>query len=598
MVAVREVDLSVFGIRIPDKKVGMVILQPFLQLGATEPFRLEESVRPRQLLALRRTLEIARMPDHGEERTSFTVIPEYSIPGLEGVETITSTMLTSQWPLNTIVMGGIDGLTVDEYSDLCAQSNTTVDIANRPSTVQGSEWINCLVLWVKAQDGSVHKWVQPKLSPAWIEQGCSYQHMYRGKSVFLFKCNFENGVRCRFLALLCFDWVGANSDGPVMPQVLSAINDLAGEDQVHLHWIFVLQNNPAPSHHTFLTRINNVLVQQDSFPKVRRGEACVLFGNTAGSELPGASAAYGASALVFSPVAPMSIVDTCHPTYSGRSERYRKTKTISTCRDSLLREGGACIHSLSHNVPAFMSTDAANRASSLERASVHPWLANALNDPRVPSGPVPCTVKWVNDALDKVDVVHHPNVASELAAAAPPAHAANVSAIRRGSGPGLFHCVDCATCSKDESFKDPDFWDSPQKEALETLMNTLDIIRIGYAPINVLGESSHCNFSSETGPVDVVVVRGESHEEFEDHVLKRVFPKARHRLLLVTRDKNNRQRRKRDHKITQVSGSTGEGVKITEQAIIRLGFADVQDCFEAATTIAEARGALDAKLVA
>jgi hypothetical protein len=65
MITVREVDLTPLGLRFPNTRVGMVLLQPFLQLSDTEPFKSMDAAKARQLEALERTLAIARACDDG-----------------------------------------------------------------------------------------------------------------------------------------------------------------------------------------------------------------------------------------------------------------------------------------------------------------------------------------------------------------------------------------------------------------------------------------------------------------------------------------------------------------------------------------------------
>jgi hypothetical protein len=36
-------------------------------------------------------------------------------------------------------------------------------------------------MWVKDANGSLERWIQPKLHPAWPEMNISHQHMFRGK---------------------------------------------------------------------------------------------------------------------------------------------------------------------------------------------------------------------------------------------------------------------------------------------------------------------------------------------------------------------------------------------------------------------------------
>ena len=126
-------------------------MQPFLKLTG-EPFRCEPRHKAEQLTALERTLTIAKAADHGAEKTHFTVIPEYSIPGLDGIERIESLLLDHSWPIGTIVIGGTDALSKADYAALCDKNGTSVDVPNIPCKVRNGEWVNCCIMWVKVAE--------------------------------------------------------------------------------------------------------------------------------------------------------------------------------------------------------------------------------------------------------------------------------------------------------------------------------------------------------------------------------------------------------------------------------------------------------------
>jgi hypothetical protein len=238
MVHVEEVDLAALGIRLPTHRVGMVAMQPFLALTAAEPFRCQLDRRAAQLAALERTLTIAKAGDHGAGKTHFTLIPEYSIPGPDGIARIEGVLRDPTWPPGTIVIGGTDALSKTEYAALCAGADTFVDAeTNGPDRVEASEWINCGLTWVKTEDGLLRRWLQPKLAPAWPEQNITHAHMFGGGSVFLFRCLFESGSPCRFFSLLCFDWIGIVDGHRIPGQVLTAIPPQ--EQEKSLSWVSI-----------------------------------------------------------------------------------------------------------------------------------------------------------------------------------------------------------------------------------------------------------------------------------------------------------------------------------------------------------------------
>jgi hypothetical protein len=166
----------------------MVIVQPHLLLTAVEPYRCAAQAKPRQLAMLSETLEVARAVRHGASKTHFTVFPEYSIPGPEGIALVETALQAPNWPNGTIVIGGTDALSKAEFTSLANTPGTHLDVTNNNlARIAGNAWINCGITWVKAENGTVERWLQPKLSPAWPERNVHYQDMFHGNSVFIFK---------------------------------------------------------------------------------------------------------------------------------------------------------------------------------------------------------------------------------------------------------------------------------------------------------------------------------------------------------------------------------------------------------------------------
>ena len=191
MVSIENVDLRPLGVEIPADRIGIVVAQLFVTLTNKEPFVATDASAAAQLAAIRRTLEISKARPHGRAKTHFTLFPEYGIPGLPGVAIVDGALNAADWPNGTIVMGGLTALTKGEYTTLLAMANTTVNVAtNGAAQVKASEWVNCSVFWVKAADGVVYKWVQPKIYPAWPELKVNYKNMFRGSSIFVFRGNW------------------------------------------------------------------------------------------------------------------------------------------------------------------------------------------------------------------------------------------------------------------------------------------------------------------------------------------------------------------------------------------------------------------------
>ena len=128
MEAMKVVDLFELGVRLPKEHVRMVVAQPYLADGVLthqEPYRVTDEAKERLSERLNRTIDVA-----GQERAHFTVIPEYSVPGLDGITAIEGRVASDAWPAGRILIAGIDGLDKDEYASVVENCDTYVDDVN------------------------------------------------------------------------------------------------------------------------------------------------------------------------------------------------------------------------------------------------------------------------------------------------------------------------------------------------------------------------------------------------------------------------------------------------------------------------------------
>ena len=338
-----------------------------------------------QLAVLTETLAVARTAAHAAPKTHFTVFPEYSIPGVKGVTLIDAALTAGDWPTSTIVIGGTDALSKEEFTALANAANTHLNTgSNGLARIAANEWINCAITWVKSADGTVERWLQPKLSPAWPEQNVPYQDMFHGKSIFTFKGPLDNGTQYRFSTLVCFDWIASIDSQKPWRWVVDGLRQQAAQahaDEVSLSWFFIIQRNRKPSDDTFLTEVAGFF-DQTAFPVVRRERACLVFANNAGSAAPGRADLYGCTSLVFSRQTLFSD-PTCHATFCNGGMRFRSSTLLSAYRDVLFRERGACIHSFSQVNPNSVNAGAAGKTIALEHAFVFPL--NGIPEPRAPA---------------------------------------------------------------------------------------------------------------------------------------------------------------------------------------------------------------------
>lgn len=595
MVHVETVDLSPLGISFPSDAVGIVAAQPYVELSAAEPYRCRESARAKQLQMIRDTLEVSRAASHGAAKTHFTLFPEYSIPGLQGIALVQAEMSLPTWPNGTVIIGGTDALLKEEFATLAAEDRTFFDItSNGLAGIAENAWINCCVIWVKDQAGIVSRWLQPKLEPAWPEQNVSYQDMYHGNSAYVFKGVLENGVPFRFCTLVCFDWIGSRAQKKLWEWVLSEVDlqAAAAGGLLPLSWFFVIQCNKKPSHYAFLNEVIRFF-DGTQIPRVQRDRTCLIFANSAGMASPGRADNYGNSALIFSPSALFGKPN-CRPTFSSGGEPYRSSQILDGYSDYVFREKGACVHSFLQVNPASVPFGAASKTIAIQSPWVYPLYGNA--DPRSPGGSVPACVKWVNDKLDDIPSLGARYGQTALAGACQTAHLELVDSLRTASPQSLSTSIELAQAEFEGA--DVDSWGDSQHDAFMHVVDTLVILAVAGGNPKFTGGDSHATVTIGGRAVDVQAVLGATHEACADHSKSRTRS-ARRPVLVVSRDRDNNRWLARTGSFLERHQRLDEEPRITEPAaVMHLGFRQLLDIFQQAANEATAGNALNDALTA
>lgn len=611
MIHVETVDLSQRGITLPWERVGMVISQPYLpnsSLTTTEPYQCTTQAKANQLAALGETLEVARAAQHGASKTHFTIFPEYSIPGLDGIDLIETAISATNWPNGTIVIGGTDALTQPQYVQLLQSQRTHVFLAgNGANLVQSSQWVNCSITWVKGNNGHVERWIQPKLHPAWEEMNISHQHMFRGNSVFIFNGTFDNGVSYRFGTLICFDWIATIDSKTPTQWILDNLHQQANGAQLPISWLFIIQRNPKPSHDTFLKRVEDFF-NQTLFPNALRNNACLVFANTAGKENPGRANNFGSCSVISSPQS-LFQNDLCAPTVSKGGRRLRDdSNLLANCKDALFRERGACIHSFAQINPGSVIAGPAGRKLAIENAFVFPLLGGT--DPRSPKGPVPACIKWLNDELDQLSPLSDSYPTAPLATQSYILHNQIVTALRKVSSQSVDHRVRLATAiasdiGDKEGERTADEWDSRETEALENLVNTINIIGLGFSDPTIEAnsdvESAHAMIVINGQVIDILAIRGSSHDVCREHIRKFYEVPPRRKTIIISRDRdNNDWGRRFGSFLNPTTPQLGQDRDITdpEAGLFYLGYRKLLDIFMNSNTPSDVQGAINATLAA
>jgi hypothetical protein len=570
---VEEVDLTVRGLNLPTGAIGMVVAQPFLKLTQAEPYSCDPEQRESQIAIIRSTLDIAKAASHGAGKTHFTVFPEYSIPGLEGVSAIDTELNKESWPTGTLVIGGIDGLSAADYRTLIS-----VDFAHCNEQHNGAEkvqnqWVNCAVVWVKSAEGRVERWVQPKVAAAVAEWDTTTEQMFEGGALYLFRASFENQHPCIFFVLTCFDWIATTSARKPWQWVVKFAHERAIEANgtIPLTWAFVIQHNEKPSHPTFLREAADFFEPGD-FASAARSNTGIVFANTAGRSDPGRANSHGYSSLVFSPAVPFAD-PACFPTYTMKGKRVRNTEVLGACKDVLFRENGACIHSFAQNAPAFLGFGAEDRKPPIQRPFAYAIPGTPI-DPRTPNAGVSAATKWGNDFLDNIICLSQSYPQAPLANEISDTHRQNVSDSRILDAE-LARRVSLAAANSNA--KNADDWGDLESAALETVVHTMDIIRIAFPNFKVTDTKAHATFVRDGKGVDLLAVRGHSHEACVKHASAYIAPQ-RKQVLVVSRDSDNNRLAGRVRKfLLPNAAKLGDETKITEPeaARVHIGYQDI-----------------------
>ena len=530
MVQIRLVDLSGLGVRLPDSRVNIVVAQPYLGGGVLtfqEPYRVVPQAKEQQLEVVKATVNIAL-----EAKADFTIIPEYGVPGLEGIAALEEDLRSQAWPAGAILIGGIDGMTRKEYMSVVGGEQTCVDAVNSVDAVEEDEWVNCCITWVKASDGRLLRWVQPKLWPALPEQATQHERMFKGRSMFLFRGRRSNEEVFTFGTMVCFDWIAPTQ--PVQ-RLFEEAHRVADESQLPITWMFVIQHNEKPSHAQFLKKTVDFF-EDRSFPNATRNDTCLIFANTAGRSEPGRCTTHGTSGLVFGPRAPFQRQGGL-PTLAHFGSKFRKPNEgiLATvgCGDLVLRERGECIHAFEQINPSWIPPGAAGRSYAAEKVAVYP--ARGKTHVLAPGRGVPAAVKWVNDQLENVNAAtphHAASLDSELLSN----EGRLVEALRQCKSKDLDEVVRLATPGAPEN---PDEWSDVEGNSLEHVVRSLQIAATGTTLVSVGADKVHGVVRWKEQCIDVVAVRGQTHRECVDHLIKRYGRRQRRHLLLVSRDEDN-----------------------------------------------------------
>ena len=525
---------------LPSSEIRIVLAQPNVKLSAREPFKRPNSELEQQITEIETCLSVSNL----DETAHFTIFPEYTIPGLEGVQAIDSAVTGETWDRDTVVIGGLHALTVGEYTELCNMENTDYGESVGPENIPPELWINCSITWIKESNGEVRKWIQPKLVPNHVEENRPTAQMFKGDSVNVFVGSFDNGPPCRFLSLICYDWVGFVEGDRVL--AVDLVLQELGRNSEHVKvvdWLFVLQFNEKPNHASFLDQTNRLLNERQISPWVDlTSRTCIVFANTTNLVSAGRSNLWAHSSVVMSPGAPVVFEsEVSLPSISSQPKLLRDIANLDRCKDVLFREMGPCIHDFLLHVLQFAGgAGVAHRSGPVKNVCVHPL--DTMDAQRFPGEPVEAIVKWVCDELDgqvsnRVSTRYDKNIPCVNDLKLAEDKTANI--VRPLSPTWLRSIVNVAEAESPE--ENVDKWAAKESKTFQTVMDILAAFEL-CSNVDMTHEGKLGFVELAGWLTELVVVNGKSSGDCIGHFDKNHDKSSNGFILVITRDEDNLNR--------------------------------------------------------
>lgn len=533
-----NIEFNVVDVEVPVDWIRVVAMQPFVRL---RQIRWHPDEVASQMTAIHNTLDVS-----GPAGSSFTLFPEYAIPGVDGAKAIDSRVREPTWHNGSVIIGGVHGLDKEEYQELHASLRAKVLPSNAPDSVRSGQWVNCCVTWVKDIHGDVMAWIQPKIKPSAKE--ATIQSMFSGSGIYVFRGRFgTSGFPCHWVTLICFDWIAGGYDG-VLNTILQDLNQKQSSEEhagaLPIHMAFVLQHNKKPNHPTFLGSTERFLTDTN-FPWVERQDAIVVHANTAAAAKPVRNGDFGFSACVFSPRTTFLDGIACPTVCQERAPKLRGREDLKKCLDIVFREMGECIHRFDMRVPKFVTGTVDDRTLAIDQAEVFAVQPSPSPDPRLPGTSVPADIKWLNDSLDEIEHFSDRVLSGKpLETEAKDIEAKLHRQIRDVPSGGASRLVEWSTCPGEnrvaDGHEDPDNWDEDQQHGFEHICHTLTGLGIAY-DITLDSDDPHAILQKDRSspPIQIVTIRGRTHDACREHFDKKVRKPMNDPVLIVSRDCDN-----------------------------------------------------------
>lgn len=536
-ISIVEVDTNII---LPKNELGVVMFHPCINITQplSTPFFWTGEEKILQLKKIAKTLEISKAKKHTCPKTHFTIFPEYTIPGKDGLKLIEDEMKKPDWDNNTFVIGGLDALSKNDFKDIYADNDSSYyDI----DAIQAGKWINCCVIFGKTNN-NVKKWIQIKLKSAPAEENIRTQ-MFCGDKVLLFLGKFEqqNSLIFRFITLICYDWIqNSNISYQGVLDVIASIPVNTGEKK-DLNFTFVISCNDKPNNSDFITVTKTFFEQQGSFiPDIVRDKSFVIFANTARQTSMKTENTFGCSSIVYHPAANSYFnLSGSKQTVAFSTKKFRNGSQIGRCRDIVFREFTECIHSFKLINPWYRDTNSGSLSYPIYDSEV--YHSEGINtDKRKPNGPVEPEIKWVCDEIDNSEVHLSSHDMHVLCNEYKIAHDDIIGNIQNKSGEEINKIIETAV-QANEKYENVDEWNEKQVIALNSLLHSLKILKVSNLDNGILSINKvdgHAVVKTSEIIYEFVIISGNDHQECYEKG-KKILTNNKNIKVVITRDNDN-----------------------------------------------------------
>jgi hypothetical protein len=197
-------------------------------------------------------LHLAVAGDGNLKKNNFIFFPESSLP----FEYLSEALgLLAQMHANTVTVIGLGPINLGEYRDLL--QNFSADnqeaLASVLNDLDSGDIetlpVNCCMIAVKEEDGSMRVFFEAKSHPFVGEENLDSDHyLYRGKIFPMFRCH---PCCFNFMALICIDYAYRDLYQSNINVIIEKANDLFFETRQKLDLLAVIECNPKPEHAAF-----------------------------------------------------------------------------------------------------------------------------------------------------------------------------------------------------------------------------------------------------------------------------------------------------------------------------------------------------------